>query len=69
LRIGLTGTIPKDPLDKANLTAGFGPVTFDVKAHELQQRNILSVSQSWYCNHVLKKLAADICEELKVYAE
>jgi hypothetical protein len=34
-----------------------------------QQRNILSVSQSWYCNHVLKKLAADICEELKVYAE
>ena len=42
MRIGLTGTIPKDPLDKANLTAGFGPVTFDVKAHELQQRNILS---------------------------
>lgn len=42
MRIGLTGTIPKDPLDKANLTAGFGPVTFDVKAHELQQRSILS---------------------------
>lgn len=42
MRIGLTGTVPKDPLDKANLTAGFGPVTFDVKAHELQQRNILS---------------------------
>ncbi len=42
MRIGLTGTVPKDPLDKANLTAGFGPVTFDVKAYELQQRNILS---------------------------
>jgi hypothetical protein len=42
MRIGLTGTIPKDPLDKANLTAGFGPVTFDVKAYELQERNILS---------------------------
>jgi len=42
MRIGLTGTVPKDPLDKANLTAGFGPVVYDVKAHELQKRNILS---------------------------
>jgi len=42
MRIGLTGTVPKDPLDKANLTAGFGPVTFDIKAHELQSRKILS---------------------------
>ena len=42
IRVGLTGTIPKDPLDKANLTAGFGPVTYDVKAHHLQERNILS---------------------------
>lgn len=42
MRIGLTGTVPKDPLDRANLTAGFGPVTYDVKAHELQSRNILS---------------------------
>lgn len=42
LRIGLTGTVPKDPLDKANLTAGFGPVAYDIKAHELQSRNILS---------------------------
>lgn len=42
MRIGLTGTVPKDPLDKANLTAGFGPVVCDVKAHELQERNILS---------------------------
>jgi len=42
LRIGLTGTVPKDPLDKANLTAGFGPVVYDIKAHELQKRNILS---------------------------
>jgi hypothetical protein len=42
MRIGLTGTVPKDPLDKANLTAGFGPVVYDVKAHELQSRNILS---------------------------
>lgn len=42
MRIGLTGTIPKDALDKANLTAGFGPVTYDVKAHDLQSRDILS---------------------------
>jgi len=42
LRIGLTGTVPKDALDKANLTAGFGPVVYDVKAHDLQKRNILS---------------------------
>jgi len=33
MRIGLTGTIPKDKLDKANLTASFGPVTYDVKAY------------------------------------
>jgi hypothetical protein len=31
-----------------------------------QQKNILSISEFWYCNYVLKKLAADICEELKV---
>lgn len=42
IRIGLTGTVPKKPLDKANLMAGFGPVVYDVKAHELQERNILS---------------------------
>jgi len=42
MRIGLTGTIPKDPLDRANLIAGFGPVIYEVKAHELQKRNILA---------------------------
>jgi len=42
MRIGLTGTIPKEKLDKANLTAAFGPVTYDIKAFELQQREILS---------------------------
>lgn len=42
MRIGLTGTIPKDPMDKMNLTSGFGPVVYEVKAHELQKRNILS---------------------------
>lgn len=42
IRLGLTGTVPKKPLDRANLVAGFGPVVYDVKAHELQERNILS---------------------------
>lgn len=42
IRVGLTGTIPKDPLDKANLTAAFGPVVYNVKAKELQDRKILS---------------------------
>ena len=42
MRLGLTGTVPKKPLDKANLTASFGPVVYDVKAHELQERDILS---------------------------
>jgi superfamily II DNA or RNA helicase len=42
MRIGLTGTIPKDALSRANLTAGFGPVTYNIKAHELQSQNILS---------------------------
>jgi hypothetical protein len=31
-----------------------------------QQKNILSISEFWYCSYVLKKLAADICEELKL---
>jgi len=42
MRLGLTGTVPKKELDRANLVAGFGPVVYDVKAHELQERNILS---------------------------
>ncbi len=42
IRLGLTGTVPKKELDRANLMAGFGPVVYDVKAHELQERNILS---------------------------
>jgi len=42
MRVGLTGTIPKDPLDKANLVAGFGPLVYEVKAHDLQKQNILS---------------------------
>ena len=29
-----------------------------------QQKSILSISKKWYCCDVLKKLAADICEEL-----
>jgi len=42
MRLGLTGTIPKDPLDKANLTAAFGPLAYTVNAHELQERKVLS---------------------------
>lgn len=42
LRLGLTGTVPKDPLDRANLISGFGPVVYEVKANDLQKRNILS---------------------------
>jgi hypothetical protein len=30
-----------------------------------QQKNILSISEFWYCNYVLKKLAVDIRKELK----
>lgn len=42
MRIGLTGTIPKNPMDKMNLTSGFGPVVYEVKAHDLQKKKILS---------------------------
>lgn len=63
MRIGLTGTIPKPGLDKTNLLAAFGPVTYDVKAYELQERNILSqihisVFELGYSKEFLKKLPA-----------
>ena len=42
------------------------PIEKQFEIMKEQQKNILSISESWYCNHVLKKLAADICKELKV---
>jgi hypothetical protein len=45
LRIGLTGTVPKDQLDYMNLKGSFGDVLYEVKAKDLQKRNILSSIQ------------------------
>jgi len=42
------------------------PIEKQFEIMKEQQKNILSISEFWYCNYVLKKLAADICEELKV---
>jgi L-cysteine desulfidase len=40
------------------------PVEKQFEIMQEQQKSILSISKKWYCNDVLKKLAADICEEL-----
>lgn len=45
LRIGLTGTVPKDRLDYMNLKGSFGEVLYEVKAKDLQERKILSSIQ------------------------
>lgn len=42
MRLGLTGTIPKDPLDKKTLQSAFGPILHKVEAHDLQSKGILS---------------------------
>lgn len=42
IRWGLTGTIPKDPLDFENINCSLGPVVGQVSAHELQEKGILS---------------------------
>ena len=52
LRIGLTGTVPKDKLDYMNLKGSFGEVLYEVKAKDLQKRKILSSVQIY----VLKML-------------
>jgi len=40
------------------------PVEKQFEIMQEQQKRILSISKKWYCYDVLKKLAADICEEL-----
>ena len=42
IRWGLTGTIPKEDIDFQNIRAGLGEVVHEVKAHELQEKGILS---------------------------
>ena len=42
LRWGLTGTIPKDPMDKASLLVSIGPVVGELAASELQEKGILA---------------------------
>ena len=42
IRWGLTGTIPKDPLDFENIRCSLGEVVNTVKAHQLQEQGILS---------------------------
>jgi hypothetical protein len=42
IRWGLTGTVPKDDIDFQNIKAGLGEVVHTVKAHELQEKGVLS---------------------------
>lgn len=42
IRWGMTGTIPKNEYEKAILLTSIGPVVHTVKAHELQERGVLS---------------------------
>jgi superfamily II DNA or RNA helicase len=42
IRWGLTGTVPKEDIDFQNIKAGLGEVVHTVKAHELQEKGVLS---------------------------
>jgi superfamily II DNA or RNA helicase len=42
IRWGITGTIPKDPLDFENIRCSLGEVIGKVSAHDLQQKGVLS---------------------------
>ncbi len=42
IRWGLTGTVPKDDIDFQNIRAALGEVVHRVKAHELQEKGVLS---------------------------
>lgn len=42
IRWGLTGTIPKEPYEYESIFASIGPVIGGIKAHELQEKGVLS---------------------------
>ena len=42
IRWGLTGTVPKDPLEFESIKCSLGPVVGYVTAHELQEKGVLS---------------------------
>ena len=42
IRWGLTGTVPKDAFEAEPIYASIGPVVGGIKAHELQERGVLS---------------------------
>ena len=42
IRWGLTGTVPKEDIDFQNIRAALGEVVHQVKAHELQEKGVLS---------------------------
>ena len=42
IRWGLTGTVPKEDIDFQNIRAALGEVVHRVKAHELQEKGVLS---------------------------
>ena len=42
IRWGLTGTVPKEEIDQLNIKVSLGEVVHEVKAHELQEKGVLS---------------------------
>jgi len=42
VRWGLTGTVPKEPFEYESIFASIGPVIGGIKAHELQEKGVLS---------------------------
>lgn len=42
IRWGLTGTVPKEAIDQLNIKVSLGEVVNQVKAHELQEKGVLS---------------------------
>ena len=62
IRWGLTGTVPKEAHEAESIFASIGPVVGRIKAHELQEKGVLS-----NC-HVNIKQLIDL-KEFKVYSD
>ena len=65
IRWGLTGTIPKADIDFQNIRAALGEVVHQVKAHELQEKGVLSTCHVNIVQTAEWKEFGSYAEELK----
>lgn len=65
IRWGLTGTVPKEPYEYESIFASIGPVIGGIKAHELQEKGVLSNCHVNVVQMLDVKVFRSYAEELK----